>query len=65
MSMLIQRRISLRTFAQAIIAIETSLLREIREEEAQMKNAIAEERQLHIKSEGERNLLYSTNRRIA
>jgi len=43
--MLIQRRIFLRTFAQAIIAIETtSLLREIRQVEAWMKIAIAEKR---------------------
>lgn len=51
MSLLIQRRISLSTFAQAIIAIETSLLREICEEEARMKNAIAEERQLQSQNE--------------
>lgn len=51
--MLTQRRISLRTFAQAIIAIETLLLREIREEEARLKNAIAEERQLQSRNEKE------------
>lgn len=58
MSMLIQRRISLRTFAQTIIAIETSLLHEIRDEEARMKNAIAEEKQLQSQNEKETLIFY-------